>query len=67
MTDPLQTQAESGVTGPIYEVRWLHFNDGVGFALVNAEIARVAAGWEPFATLEHRSGGWALLLRRKAS
>lgn len=33
---------------------------------VDAEIARVAAGWEPFATLEHRSGGWALLLRRKA-
>lgn len=52
---------------PVWEVRWLHFNDGIGFEHVNAELARVAQGWEPFATLEHRSGGWALLLKRECA
>lgn len=51
----------------VWEVRWLHFNDGADFEHVNAEIARLAAGWEPFATLTHRSGGWALLLKRQAA
>ena len=62
-----EMEGESGATMPLFEVRWLHFNDGVAFELVNAVIARVAAGWQPFATLQHPSGGWSLLLRRQAA
>lgn len=49
----------------LWEVRWLSFNQGADYDLVNAEIARVAAGWEPFATLT-QTGGWVLLLKRHA-
>lgn len=63
MTHREEMESDSGV---IWRVQWLHFNDGVSHEQVNAEIARVAAGWEPFATLEHRTGGWALLLKRQA-
>ena len=57
-------ESESGATKPLWEVRWLTFNQGADFELVNAEIARVAAGWEPFATLT-QPGGWVLLLKRR--
>lgn len=50
----------------LWEVRWLSFNQGAPYDLVNAEIARVAAGWEPFATLA-QPGGWVLLLKRHAA
>lgn len=53
-------------SGLIWEVRWLHFNAGATAEQVNAELARVAAGWEPFATIQNPTGGWALLVKRKA-
>ena len=56
-------KSESGV---IWRVQWLHFNAGADSAQVNAEIARVAAGWEPFATIQNPTGGWALLLKQRA-
>ena len=59
-------ESESGATKPLWEVRWLSFNQGADYDLVNAEIARVAQGWEPFATLT-QPGGWVLLLKRHAS
>lgn len=56
-------EAESGL---IWQVRWLHFNAGSSSEQVNAELARVAAGWEPFATLPNPTGGWSLLVKRPA-
>ena len=50
----------------LWDVRWLHFNDGASHEQINAELARVAAGWEPFATIQNPTGGWALLVKRRA-
>ena len=58
-----EMESESGVT---WRVQWLHFNAGADSDHVNAEIARVAAGWEPFATIQNPTGGWALLLKQRA-
>ena len=58
-----EMESESGL---IWHVRWLHFNDGASHEQVNAELARVAAGWEPFATIQNPTGGWALLVKKHA-
>ena len=48
----------------VWHVRWLHFNNGATSEHVNTEIERLTAGWEPFATIQNPTGGWALLLKR---
>lgn len=48
-----------------WEVRWLRFEKGVSFEAVNAVIADLEGGWEPFGAMPDGENGWVLLVRRK--
>lgn len=60
-----RSEGPSMATEPIWEIRWLFFEDADSYEKVNEQLRTVAAGWRPIGYRPNPEGGWVLLVTRK--